>query len=188
MIRGLGGENGLKEVGLYLVGHARPGVDNSQEDIFAADDPEKHVAEALDLIFENHIAGRQDLLPGESEELPGECGSAFGCGLDVAQERMHLAGGLDDLHRQLGVAQGSGEHVVEIVGNPASQAANRLHLDCLLQLVLETFTFGKRPVSLRQIARNAEKCRLALIPHVPLPWVARTNLLIPKSAAATRQA
>ena len=76
-----------------------------------------------------------DLLPAEGEELAGEAGGA----LRGLQDLLELAplGLARVAHQELGVPQDDAQRVVEVVGDAAGQASDRLHLLGLQELRLQ---------------------------------------------------
>ena len=71
----------------------------------------------------------QDLLAAEGQQLAGQGGGALAGLLDRLELLAQRVGRVGDpAQREIGVAQDRGQQVVEIVGDPAGQPPDRLHL------------------------------------------------------------
>ncbi len=85
--------------------------------------------------------GDEQLVPaGVPEQLAGQVGGPAGGLLDRPQERPVRVVGPEPDQRQ--VAEHGGQQVVEVVGHPAGQLADRLHLLGLPELLLQLPPLG----------------------------------------------
>ena len=107
-----------------------------------AEQPREQAGDVHDRVVEVEEARFEQLLPAERQQLTrdgtGPLRSLANL-LDVGPRRMarrHFA------ERELGVAGNRGQRVVEIVRDPASQPADRLHFLRLPQLILELPSIG----------------------------------------------
>ena len=94
----------------------------------ASECPREHGLETADDLVHVEPLGEQHLLAAEREQLPRQR-RRVGCGLpdliDVVGARVALVEGVCE---QLCVARDRREHVVEVVGDPTGELADRLHL------------------------------------------------------------
>ena len=102
------------------------GAHNRKGHVFTQQPAQHPFHSADDLVQVQHL-GLQRLLAAEREELPRESRCAVGGHTDLgeaAQQRVWL---VQVLHGQIGVVDDDGEHIVEVMGNPARQAADGVH-------------------------------------------------------------
>ena len=114
-----------------------------------ADRAAQHLEHAVNQLRD--IDGRrvQVLLAGEGEQALGERGAAFGP-FDRALDQAQCPGVvLQPLAQQLQVAEHGGQQIVEVVGDPAGELADRLHLLRLAERLLDLDAFpdlGRDPL------------------------------------------
>ncbi len=98
------------------------------------------------------------LLPREGEELCSEaCPALSGrtCGGEKA--RQGLIASAEPRSEHFEVAENRYQQVIEIVRAPASKLTNRLHLLCLMKLILDLPHF-------RDVTRSSDNKRVTLLP------------------------
>src|SRR5207249_10303289 len=83
-----------------------------------------------------------DLLAAEGQQLPRERAGALRRLVDLERVRAPRIGRLERADEQVGVAADRGQEVVEVVRDPAGQAADRLHLLRLAQLLVSRAELG----------------------------------------------
>ena len=111
-----------------------------------AQGPAHQVRHALDQLVRVQRLGGQRLAAGEGQQPLGECGRALGArhgvveGAAHAGVRRHPEPARDDLE----IAGDDLEQVVEVVGDPAGELADGLHLLALAQRVVGLLAFGHR--------------------------------------------
>ncbi len=101
---------------------------------------------------------------GEGDELPGQVAGPQGGPLHLLQAGMNFLGGVGVHLGQGDVAHDGGQEVVEVVGDSPGQAAYRLHLLHLLQVLLQGF-------ALAQVAGHPVGSQEVLVLAVALPVV-----------------
>ena len=87
--------------------------------------------------FKSQHLGSDGLLASEGQQLAGEVGGAVGRLADLDKVGMERLGRVHLVEGHLRVPEDHPQHVVEVVGHAAGQAAHRLHLLGLLELGLE---------------------------------------------------
>src|SRR2546427_302613 len=80
----------------------------------------------------------------------------------------------ESLRDQLGVRQDDGEQVVEVVGNPAGELADRFHLLGLAQLLLEDIT--ERPESRTRMRPPSFRFHATSAPRIASPLSNRARM------------
>ena len=122
-----------------------------------ADDARQHREQARHDRVQVEDLGRQELLAAEREQLPREGRGAIGRLADLADVVHDRIVGLQPLLDEVGVADDGGEQVVEIVRDAAGEAADRVHLLRLAQLLLAIEQHAARlPVAERVADRTLE--------------------------------
>ena len=107
-----------------------------------SDEPAEHRRQVADQRVDVEHLRLEDLLAAEGQELARQAGRALGRPPDllhVVGQRVAL---LQHAPDQVAVAHDDGQEVVEVVGDPAGQAADGLHLLRLPQLGLEALPLG----------------------------------------------
>ena len=110
-------------------------VGEVEHDVGADQAAEHAVGLANDIVEREHLR-LEHLAPAEGEQLPGEPRGALPRLpdlLDVASDRVALP---HLLQQEVAVAEDGGEQVVEVVGDPAGELADGLHLLGLAELLL----------------------------------------------------
>ena len=103
-----------------------------------------------------------DLLAAEGQELARERHRALRRLLDQLDVAVHRLAGLEPAQQHVRPAGDHGEQVVEVVGDPAREPADRLHLLGLLELHLQARARGVGPPLLGEVADvRAERGRAA---------------------------
>jgi hypothetical protein len=95
------------------------------------------------------------MLAREGEELSGQRRRAGRGPADLRQGLADAPGRRDLERRQLHVAEDGGQEVVEVVGHATGELPDGLHLDGLLQLLLEPPLIGLRASLLGELAAHA---------------------------------
>ena len=112
-----------------------------------ADEPPQHLEHARHGLVQVQHLGRDGLLAGKGQQLPGEVGGALGGLLDLLKVGMERLRRVHLLEGHLRMPEDHPQHVVEIVGHAARQPAHRFHLLGLQQLRLERILFFLRPLA-----------------------------------------
>jgi len=102
----------------------------------------QHRVEPRDRVPELEDAHTQRLLPSEREELAREIGGATGRACDLIQQFARIVRQRAIVAHQVEVAADDREEVVKVVGDPAGQLPDSLHLLRLPQLLLKEVPFG----------------------------------------------
>ncbi len=125
-------------------------------DVFSDQPPEQGVEIQHDVVQVND-ARRKHLLAAEREQLAGNARGSIGGRLDLRRAVGQAAAGGNAFGHDLGVSQGDGEQVVEIVSDAASQTSNGFHLLRLAESFLEGHALGN---ILRQRRRAQHSSRI----------------------------
>jgi hypothetical protein len=97
-----------------------------QVDVFA-DELAQHLEHPLHGLVQIEHLGRHGLLAGKSQELPGEIAGPSGLLFGYLSASMDRISRADRHHAQFRIAEDRPQHIVEVVGHPAGQPADRLH-------------------------------------------------------------
>ena len=124
-----------------------------------ADQAPQHAIHLADDRVQIDDARLDDLAPREEQQLAGEGGGALAGALDLLECRPVRMVGRDLAENDVGVALDDGQQVVEVVGDAAGEAADRLHLLRLQELLFELLALGdvdadrpRRPLRQRAFA------------------------------------
>ena len=101
-----------------------------------SDEPLEHLLHAREKLVQVEHPGLDNLLPAEHQELSGETSRSQRCLSNFVYVRSQRVGGLEIVENQLSVAEDDGEHVVEVVRDPAGETPDRFHLLRLSELFL----------------------------------------------------
>ena len=123
---------------IHLDGDGDGGGEPFEVDVFA-DEAAEHVDGTGDGVVEVEDAGHDGLLASEGEELAGQFGGAFGGLLDFAHAIGGIHAGFAGACGEFDVAEDDLEHVVEVVGDAAGEAADGIDALHLVELGLEAF-------------------------------------------------
>ena len=138
-VAGVGGEVGQELVHLIRIDADPPRVGAGrphQLDIFA-DQAAQHAERRPDRVVQVEHSGGHQLATGEAEELAGDPGGPRRGRFDSFEIQAHGTGRVAGEQRQFDVPGDDAQHVVEVVGDSAGEAAHRLHLLRLRQLLLQ---------------------------------------------------
>ena len=108
-----------------------------------ADDALEHPGEVDEGLIEVEGVGLEDLFAVKGEELPGQIGGArSGCDdlLEAVVGFRRVPSGVQQ--QQVSLTADDGQHVVEVVGDPAGELADDLHLLRLPQLLFQQLAAG----------------------------------------------
>ena len=138
-VAGVGGEVGQELVHLIRIDADAPRVGAGrphQLDVFA-DQAAQHAERRPDRVVQVEHSGGHQLAAGEAEELAGDPGGPRRGRFDGFEIQAHGTGRVAGEQRQFDVPGDDAQHVVEVVGDSAGEAAHRLHLLRLRQLLLQ---------------------------------------------------
>lgn len=113
-------------------------------DVLAQKSPQQPLQIGHEFVEVEH-AHVQDLLAAEREELTCEPGGAIGCLANLFKIGSQRRERRETIQEQADIAEDSGQHVVEIVGNAPCEPSHRLHLLRLQELALERAAFRHVP-------------------------------------------
>ena len=122
--------------GSTLTGHRSAARQPGEVDVLA-DQPPQHLEHACHGLVQVQHLGRDGLLAGKGQQLPGEVGGALGRLADFLQVGMERLRRVHLLEGQLRMPEDHPQHVVEVVRHAARQPAHRFHLLGLVQLRFE---------------------------------------------------
>jgi hypothetical protein len=120
--------------------HAADGPEHDAELHVLADEPREHLLHVPDHHAQGEHLAACRVLAAEREELAREGGRALGGALDQLDGLAHAI--VDLPQQELAAAQDDREQIVEVVGDAAREAADRLHLLGLAELALEGAVLG----------------------------------------------
>ena len=101
-----------------------------------ADEATQHRVDLADAGVEREHARLEHLTSAERQQLAGQAGGPLARVADLLDVSPDRIVGAELLQDQIAVAQDAGEQVVEVVGDPARQLPDGLHLLRVAQLLL----------------------------------------------------
>ena len=107
-----------------------------------ADEASQHARHPVHDVVEIEDLGNERLFAAEGQELPGQRGGPLGRLPDLLRPCPRGDPGASPLEEDVAVAEDDREEVVEVVGHAAGQAADRLHLLGLAELLLQAAPVG----------------------------------------------
>ncbi len=127
------------------------------------DQPAQHTEHVFHGIVQIERSGIDDLFSGKGQQLFCQIRRPPGRGLNRVQVRVELVIFLHLFKGEFRMSQDYPQHVVEIMGHPAGQAAHGLHFKCLVQLTLEFFLFRFRVFAFGDVPADDQKSAGGLI-------------------------
>jgi hypothetical protein len=118
-----------------------------------ADEPAQHLEHLRDGVVQVQDSGRGALPAGKREQLARQLGRPHGRPADLLDARTERLIGVHLLDGQLRVSEDHAQHVVEVMGDPARQAAHRFHLLGLVEMGFERGLRLLRLDALGEVAR-----------------------------------
>jgi transposase len=109
---------------------------------FFSDEPVQEMGQIRERVAQIKHLGAQILLAGKRQKLAHQSGRAIGILMDLDQIGIVLILAVMAEKKQIAVARNHGKKIVEIMGNPASELADGLHLLTLNKLRFERFELG----------------------------------------------
>ena len=113
------------------------GIERDHELHLVTQHPQQHLAHAAYQRVEIEHLRAEDMRPAEGKQLPGQTGRAFGGANNGIDALAHGGTHVVFLQHDFRIAANDHEQVIEVVGNPARQAADRFHLLRLSNLFFE---------------------------------------------------
>ena len=104
--------------------------------------PAQHRRQLAHNIADVEHADGENLFAAEGEQLPREAGGPIGCTLDFHDVVMARVGFRQALSQEARESLDGRQQVVEVVGDPARELADRVHLLRLPELIFERAAIG----------------------------------------------